>query len=481
MAYPVNFQGLAAGNQPLSLLDTMFAQIAAMIAIPCTVAGQNFLTLTPVTGAPTLAAYANFNAFTFVAVNTSTSPVQAFFGALAALNAYKADGATQVSANDIIAGQLYTLIFNQALNGGVGGFYLVAPPVTATQITSGGTFANLRVANNASVPDTRVDVTCDEVVMLAVAGNAVRATNISLTINLAVNGVNGLDTGVQGAAGFYHIFLISNGSTTAGLASRSATAPTMPGGYTYKKRVGTVVCDLGAGQTSGVTISNASPGVVTWNAHGLTGMAPVTFTAGGGTLPAQITPGTVYYVSPSNLNTNNFQLTASPRGPPINTSGGAGTVNAAAGALRIKRTLQYGNRTQYVVGTATSTLQLPVLAGANNQDPIGTYSATAPTWAALPATTSWIPPTAFQVDLVLNLAAVGGAVGSLQIAPNNSYGGFSSTIAAFPWFDTGVSASASFDFVVRLGLMTLESPNIYWATSGVSGATISIAGYVDNL
>lgn len=59
-----------------------------------------------------------------------------------------------------------------------------------------------------------------------------------------------------------------------------------------------------------VTISVASPAVVTWTNHGLTADDVVKFVPTGGTLPTGISSGTAYYVKPVNANT--FQLSTAP-------------------------------------------------------------------------------------------------------------------------------------------------------------------------
>lgn len=53
----------------------------------------------------------------------------------------------------------------------------------------------------------------------------------------------GLDTGAKAASTWYHVFLISNGAVVDVLFSTSATAPTMPAGYTFKRRIGAVLTD----------------------------------------------------------------------------------------------------------------------------------------------------------------------------------------------------------------------------------------------
>jgi len=75
------------------------------------------------------------------------------------------------------------------------------------------------------------------------------------------------------------------------------------------------------------TISNASPGVVTY-ANSFADQEPIVFGAGSGTLPSQIVAGTVYYAkSPSG---SSFNVSATPGGTAINTSGGSGTVNVTS-------------------------------------------------------------------------------------------------------------------------------------------------------
>lgn len=79
------------------------------------------------------------------------------------------------------------------------------------------------------------------------------------------------------------------------------------------------------GHTATVTISNASPGVVTWVDHGLVADDPVYFTTTN-TLPSQITQGTVYFVK-TVLTGNTFTISTTPGGAAINTSGtGSGVI-----------------------------------------------------------------------------------------------------------------------------------------------------------
>lgn len=86
------------------------------------------------------------------------------------------------------------------------------------------------------------------------------------------------------------------------------------------------------GRASTVTITIASPGVVSWNNHGLAAGAPVVFSTTGA-LPTGLTAGTVYFVvSPT---TNGFSVAATIGGSAINTSGSQSGVHTATNGSRL--------------------------------------------------------------------------------------------------------------------------------------------------
>lgn len=87
-----------------------------------------------------------------------------------------------------------------------------------------------------------------------------------------------------------------------------------------------------ARKTATVTISIASPGVITWTGHALPVGTPVTFTTTG-TLPTGISSGSWYYiVNDANYTANTFTVSTTPTGAAVNTSGtqsGVQTGNAS--------------------------------------------------------------------------------------------------------------------------------------------------------
>lgn len=125
--------------------------------------------------------------------------------------------------------------YNTTLN--VLEFYNGSSWASAAPLAVQGTFKNLsiKVASN-----TTVTVAADFVV--TTDGTAFQSTAVSATVNLGTNGaVNALDVGSIAINTWYSIWVIAKiDGTTGALASTSATAPTLPTGYTFKARVGWV-------------------------------------------------------------------------------------------------------------------------------------------------------------------------------------------------------------------------------------------------
>ncbi len=104
-----------------------------------------------------------------------------------------------------------------------------------------GACRNLLAFNNVATPDSKLDITADEAVVKgSVSGLPVLLESVSVTIDITASGANGLDTGVEAANTWYYVWLIWNGSTTAGLLSASFTTPTLPAGYTHRGLIGAV-------------------------------------------------------------------------------------------------------------------------------------------------------------------------------------------------------------------------------------------------
>ena len=110
--------------------------------------------------------------------------------------------------------------------------------VTATAPMTGA--RGLSIKNNASNPNYQMDVAADHVILADGSGNTVNISSLSATADITVSGANGLDTGTESISTWYHVWAIYDGSNKRVLLSTSATAPTMPGSYTYKAWLGAI-------------------------------------------------------------------------------------------------------------------------------------------------------------------------------------------------------------------------------------------------
>lgn len=100
-----------------------------------------------------------------------------------------------------------------------------------------------KLSASATGTNASVLVTADELVVKNASNQYKTLSAVNVTINTASTGANGLDTGTLATSTWYALYIIWNGTTTAGLISLSSTAPTMPSGYTHKARVGWIRTD----------------------------------------------------------------------------------------------------------------------------------------------------------------------------------------------------------------------------------------------
>lgn len=106
-------------------------------------------------------------------------------------------------------------------------------------------------------------------------------------------------------------------TTTAGVGTHTATAEVH---RTFESQRGTTAPIL--------SITQATPGVVSVNDHGMAANTPVLF-ATTATLPAPLVAGTVYYISPTGLAPSSFSVAATVGGTPIaTTTAGSGSHTA---------------------------------------------------------------------------------------------------------------------------------------------------------
>lgn len=115
------------------------------------------------------------------------------------------------------------------------------PVVVVPQVGIQGAAKNL--VGSATGSSAITTYSADEIIVESPANQYQTLRAVSVAPSIALSGTNGLDTGTSVASTWYSVWVIWNGSTAAGLLSLSATAPTMPAGYTHKARVGWIRTD----------------------------------------------------------------------------------------------------------------------------------------------------------------------------------------------------------------------------------------------
>jgi hypothetical protein len=145
-------------------------------------------------------------------------------------------------AGTIGAGFIPALSYEPPITAGTTAQYWRGDKTWQTLPTSSAWPKNHRdgfgVSRNGTNPNYQIDIA------IGVARSDDDTTNLqstaTITIGLNASGVNGLDTGSEANSTWYYIWIIYNPTTLtyAGLFSTNSTSPTMPSGYTKKRRVG---------------------------------------------------------------------------------------------------------------------------------------------------------------------------------------------------------------------------------------------------
>ncbi len=189
----------------------------------------------------------------FKADATNTGAVNLAVNALGTHTITKYGGQPLV-AGDIVAEQIVGVQYNTSLLAQPTWQFigLTANQTLPTASAVGGATRNLIVQNNAGTPASKVDIDADEVVLKSASGDPYLASAVNVTCNSGTTGADGLDTGVIAATTWYYLWLIYNPTTltVASLLSLSATAPTMPAGYTFKALVSRVHAGVSGGSTT---------------------------------------------------------------------------------------------------------------------------------------------------------------------------------------------------------------------------------------
>lgn len=153
---------------------------------------------------------------------------------VAALRAILLDPATGTTALEIWTNLAGTYARRLAIGAGAYMHGALGGDKGIDTFNAGSYFLNGLPLSAKMLAGLKVEVISDNLVQVTALGG------LNVTANLAASGVNGLDTGTEAPNTWPNIWLIWSGTAVAALLSLSATAPTMPPGYTQKMRVGAV-------------------------------------------------------------------------------------------------------------------------------------------------------------------------------------------------------------------------------------------------
>jgi hypothetical protein len=108
-----------------------------------------------------------------------------------------------------------------------------------------GALGGLITSRNGGTPNTQIDISAGYAMDEVAQAGYITSSGV-LTINAATTGANGLDSGSLANSTVYHVFVIGKtDGTVAGFMSTSLT-PTLPTGYTLRRRIGSVRTDSSA-------------------------------------------------------------------------------------------------------------------------------------------------------------------------------------------------------------------------------------------
>jgi hypothetical protein len=197
------------------------------------------LAITPV---PAVAAYATGLRLMLKksnAANATTTPSLNVNG-LGAKIIYKRGGLS-LAVNDMLANGHYTLEYDAAYNGSVGGWDLINPATSPGLIP--GAIYGYTTKTNIADPGNDIDIASGTALdstgtFLMTGVSMVKRTDVAWQQgDLGTAGA--LDTGAIGN-GDYYIYVIAevNSGAVDYLVSLSPTAPTMPFGWNFKRRIG---------------------------------------------------------------------------------------------------------------------------------------------------------------------------------------------------------------------------------------------------
>lgn len=186
----------------------------------------------------------------FVALNTNTGATTLNPSSYGAISIVKdtTGGPVALVGGEIITGNIINVVYYANTNT----FHLVNTVIaSASGATAPMCGASGLVIANGATGNSQIAITADQVLLQTTGGLVINRSNISVTVNITTGTITSTANGMDGetlsaAAQWIYVWLIDNGSATAGLTSvaiGNGLTPNMPSGYTYKCRVGAMRVD----------------------------------------------------------------------------------------------------------------------------------------------------------------------------------------------------------------------------------------------
>lgn len=234
---------------------------------------------------------------------------------------------------------------------------------TAVSSCAMASVSNDLLITNIITPNTVLNITAGESVLIDSSGNGIKFENISVAVDSTTTGVGGCDVGTRAASTSYFIYLVSDGTNINAMVSTSATSPSTANAanYIYFKRIGwnrtnassnfqriRIMARRGQYVVSSATTTNlpimvsagaavGSLTVPTWVAFSISTYVPstateiiVAFANGAQNVAAMLAPNNLYGAAASTSNP-----------PPMAFSIGASTAQVYNGSFIIESTNLY--------------------------------------------------------------------------------------------------------------------------------------------
>jgi hypothetical protein len=248
----------------------------------------------------------------------------------------------------------------------------------------------------------------------------------------------------------------------------------------FLTRRGAANLRLGAADAAGsatVTITIATPGVVTWSGHGLSTGTPVIFSTTGA-LPTGITAGTTYYVIA--VDTNTFRIATSLAnalaGTAVNTSGSqSGTQTGSRGAITQTSSVQ-----SVVAGTTNFPGADKIITGSQGT---GTGAGGSLIFQVAPAGSSGTAQNALATALTINGSSRNVNVTTALTFTDTNYSTPPGITAGFcggnDQFDTFWQGNQTVLMGLRYDTGLTLASTVFFGFANTTGRTINQAGNID--